>query len=49
MEHIGEVGHVEPRFSLFRDSVHVGAIYFHGLRRTYHRLKNRFARTRWNC
>jgi hypothetical protein len=44
MEHIGEVGHVEPRFGLF-GRVHVSARYVHGLRRTYHRLKNRFGRT----
>jgi hypothetical protein len=25
------VGHVEPRFSLFGDSVSVGAIWVHGL------------------
>jgi hypothetical protein len=30
MEHLGEVGHVEPRFGLFGDSVHVGARYVHG-------------------
>jgi hypothetical protein len=49
MELLGEVGHVEPHFGLFGDSVSVGARYVHGLRRTYHRLKNRFGRTRWNC
>jgi hypothetical protein len=45
MEHIGDVGHVEPRFGLFGDNVHVGARYVHGLRRTYHWLKNHFGRT----
>jgi hypothetical protein len=49
MEHRGEVGHVYPRFGLFGDSVHVGARYVHGLRRTYHRLKNRVGRTGCNC
>jgi hypothetical protein len=48
MEHIGEVGHVYPRFGLFGDSVHVGARYVHGLRHTYHRLSNHFGCTRWN-
>jgi hypothetical protein len=33
---------VEPRFGLFGDSVHIGARYVHGLRRTYHRLKKIF-------
>jgi hypothetical protein len=49
MEFLGEVGHMEPHFGLFRDSVSVGARYVHGLRRTYHLLINRFGRTRWNC
>jgi hypothetical protein len=35
---------VEPRFGLFGDSVRK----VHGLRRTYHRLINRFGCTRWN-
>jgi hypothetical protein len=46
MELLGEVSHVEPHFGLFRDSVSVGARYVHGMRRTYHRLKNHFGRTR---
>ena len=45
MELLGDVGHVEPRFDPFGDSVSVGARYVHGLRRTYHRLKNHFGRT----
>jgi hypothetical protein len=49
MELLGEVGHVEPCFGLFGDSVSVGAKKVHGLRRTYHRLKNHFGRTQWNC
>ena len=32
MELLGDVGHVEPRFSLFGDSVSVGARQVHGLR-----------------
>jgi hypothetical protein len=34
------VGHVESRFDPFRDSVSVGAILVHGLRRMYDRLGN---------
>jgi hypothetical protein len=40
------VGHVESCFGPFGDSVSVGVIYVHGLRRTYHRLRNHFGRTR---
>jgi hypothetical protein len=40
------VGHVESRFGPLGDSVSVGAISVHGLRRMYHRLKNRFGCTR---
>jgi hypothetical protein len=46
MELVGDVGLVEPRFGLFRDSVSIGARQVHGLRRTYHRLGNHFGRTR---
>ena len=35
------------RFSPFGDSVSVGARKVHGLRQTYHRLRNRFGRIRW--
>ena len=45
MELLGDVGHVEPRFDLFGDSVSVGARYVHGLRRMYHRLRNHFGCT----
>jgi hypothetical protein len=38
-EHIGDVAHVESRFSPFRDCVSAGARWVHGLRQTYHRLK----------
>jgi hypothetical protein len=47
MEHLVDVGHVESCFSPFRDNVSVGARLVHGLRQTYHRLRNCFARTRW--
>jgi hypothetical protein len=49
MELLGEVGHVEPHFSLFGDSFSVGARLVDGLRQTYHMLGNHFGRTRWNC
>jgi hypothetical protein len=44
---LGDVGHVESRFSLFEDSVSVGARQLDGLRQTYYTLRNRFGRTRW--
>ena len=47
MQLLGDVGHVESRFGPFGDGVSVGARYVHGLRQTYHRLQNRFGRTRW--
>jgi len=47
MQLLGDVGHVESRFGPFGDGVNVGARYVHGLRQTYHRLQNRFGRTRW--
>ena len=47
MELLGHVGHVEPRFDLFGDSVSVGASQVHGLRKTYHRVSICFGRTRW--
>ena len=47
MELLGDVGLVEPRIRLFGDSVSVAARYVHGLRQTYHTLRNHFARTRW--
>ena len=47
MELLGDVGHVESRFGLVGDSVSVGARQVPGLCQTYHRLRNRFGRTRW--
>jgi hypothetical protein len=47
MELLGDVGHVESCFSLFGDSVSVGARLVHGLRQMYHQLRNHFGRTRW--
>jgi hypothetical protein len=45
MELLGDVDHAESRFGPFEDSVSVGAIWVHGLRRTYHRLRNHFGCT----
>jgi hypothetical protein len=42
MELLGDVGHVKPRFGLSTYSVSVGARLVHGLRQTYHRLRNHF-------
>jgi hypothetical protein len=47
MELLGDVGHVESCFGLFGDSANLDARQVHGLRRTYHRLKNRFRCSRW--
>ena len=40
------MGHVESSFGLFRDSACIGARLVHGLRKTYHRLRNHYGRTR---
>jgi hypothetical protein len=45
MKLLGDVGHVESRFGPFGDGVSVGARLVHGLRKMYHRLRNRFGRT----
>jgi hypothetical protein len=47
MELLGDVGHVESHLDPFRDGVSVLARKVHGLRQTYHRLRNHFGRTRW--
>ena len=39
---------VEARFGLFGDSANLEARSVHGLRRTYHKLRNRIGRTKWN-
>jgi hypothetical protein len=48
MNLLGDVAHVESRFSPFRDNVNVNARLVHGLHRTYHRHRNCFGRTRWD-
>jgi hypothetical protein len=47
MELLLKVGHMESNFGLFGDGVSVSARMVHDLRQTYHRLRNRFGRTRW--
>jgi hypothetical protein len=42
MEHLGDVSHGKSCFNLFGDGVSVGAREVHGLRQTYHRLRNCF-------
>jgi hypothetical protein len=42
MELLGDVGHVESRFSPFGDSVSVGVRLVHGLCQKYHRLRKSF-------
>jgi hypothetical protein len=48
MEFLGDVGYAEFRFGPFGDIVSVGERLVHDLRRTYHRLRDDFGRTRWN-
>jgi hypothetical protein len=42
MELLDDKAQVEARFGPFGDSANLDARYVHGLRRTYHRLKNHF-------
>jgi hypothetical protein len=46
MELLGDEAHEKARFGPFGDSANLDEV--HGLRRTYHRLRNRFGRIRWN-
>jgi hypothetical protein len=46
MEHLGEWVLWNLVLVPFGDSVSVGAIWVHGLRRIYHGLRNHFGRTR---
>ena len=45
---LGDKAPVEARFGPFGDSANLDARSVHGLRQTYHRLKNHFGRTRLN-
>jgi hypothetical protein len=44
---LGDKAQVDARFGLFGDSANLDARLVHGLRRTYHRLGNRFGCARW--
>jgi hypothetical protein len=39
---VGDEAQVDARFGLFGDSANLDARLVHGLRRTYHWLRNRF-------
>ena len=45
---LGDETQVEARLGPFEDSANLDARLEHGLRRTYHRLRNCFGHTRWN-
>jgi uncharacterized membrane protein len=47
MEFQDDEAQVEARFGLFGDSANLDARYVHGVRRTYHRLRNHFRCTQW--
>jgi hypothetical protein len=44
----GDEGQVDARFGSFGDSANLDVRKVHGLRRTYHRLKNHFGHTQKN-
>jgi hypothetical protein len=46
MELLDDEAQVEARFGPFGDSAHLDGRYVHGLRQTYHWLRNHFTRTR---
>jgi hypothetical protein len=48
MVHLDDEAEIEAHFGLFGDSDNLEAGLVHGLCQTYHRLKNRFGRTRWH-
>jgi hypothetical protein len=45
MDLLRDVGHVQSCFDPFGDGVSVGAREVHGLRQTYHKLRNSFGHT----
>jgi hypothetical protein len=47
MEFLDDEAQVEARFGPFGDSANLDARYVIGLRRTYHRVRNRFRCTKW--
>jgi hypothetical protein len=48
MVNLGYEAQLEAHFRPFGDSANLDTRSVHDLRRTYHRLKNHFGRTRWN-
>jgi hypothetical protein len=44
---LGDEAHVDARLGLVGDSANLDIRQLHGLRQTYHRLKNHFGCTRW--
>jgi hypothetical protein len=46
MVRLGDEAQVEAHFGPFRYSAYLDTRSVHGLRQTYHRLRNRFGRTR---
>jgi hypothetical protein len=44
---LGDKAQLEARFGPFGDSANLDARKLLGLRRSYHRLRNHFGRTRW--
>ena len=44
---LGDEAQLKDHFGPFGDSGNIDARWVHGLRRTYHRLGNRFGHTRW--
>ena len=44
---LGEDAQVEAQFGLFGDSANLDARLVHGLRGTYHMLRNQLGQTRW--
>ena len=46
---LGDKAQAEAHFNLFGDGANLDARLVHGLPRTYHRLRNHFGHTRWNC
>jgi hypothetical protein len=44
---LGYEAQLEAHFGPFGDNANLDARKVHGLRQAYHRLKNRFGRTRW--
>jgi hypothetical protein len=47
MELLDDEAQVEARFGSFGHSANLDGRYMHGLRQTYHFLRNRFRCTRW--